>query len=87
MRTSAFLGRDLKRFKETKRLYGEEKEDRGILVYLLWERGSFTNDEIGGVFGVSYSAVSHIVRRVKSQLREDKKYRKKRGSINSQIKM
>jgi putative transposase len=84
---SGLLGRDLKRFRETGRLYGEEREDRDILVYLLWERGAFTNEEIGGIFGVSYSAVSHIVRRVKSQLREDKNYQKKQGLINSQIKM
>ncbi|MFH1488421.1 MAG: hypothetical protein ABII06_05915, partial [Pseudomonadota bacterium] len=86
-RASALLGRDLKRFRETGRLYGEEREDRDILVYLLWERGAFTNEEIGGFFGVSYSAVSHIVRRVKSQLREDKNCQRKRDFINSQIKM
>jgi DNA-directed RNA polymerase specialized sigma24 family protein len=57
------------------------------VLYLLWERGAFTNEEIGTIFGVSYSAVSHIVRRVKSQLREDKNYQKKQGLINSQIKM
>ena len=70
MRASAVLGRDLDRFRETGRLYGEEREDRDILVYLLWEKGAFSNEEIGGFFGISYSAVSHIVRRVKSQMRE-----------------
>jgi hypothetical protein len=81
------LGRDLKRFRETGRLYGEEREDRDILAYLLWETGAFTNKEIGVPFGVSYSAVSHIERRVKRQLREDIKCRKKRDLINSQFKM
>ena len=84
LRASAWLGRDLKRFREMGRLYGEEREDRDLLVYLLWERGAFTNEKIGGFLGMSCSAVSHIVRRVKGKLREDKKYRKKRDSIHSQ---
>jgi len=87
MRASALLGRDLDRFREMGRLYGEEREDRDLLVYFIWEKGAFTNEEIGGFFGVSYSAVSHIVRRAKSQLREDKNWQSKRDSINSQIKM
>jgi len=69
------------------RLYGEEREDRDILVYLIWQRGAHTNEEIGGYFGVGYSAVSHIVRRVKNQLRQDKNYRRKMNTINSQIKI
>jgi len=87
MRACALLGRDLGRFREMGRLYGEEKEDRDLLAYLLWEKGAFTNEEIGAFFGVSYSAISHIIRRVKSRLREDKSWQRKRDSINSQIKM
>lgn len=77
----------VKRFRETGRLYGEERQDSDILVNLLWERGAFTNHEIGEFFGASYSAVSHIVRRVRSQMREGKNSQRKMDSINSQIKM
>jgi putative transposase len=86
-KASALLGRDLNRFREAGRLYGEEKEDRDILVYLLWQRGTFTNEEIGRFFGVGYSAVSHIVRRTKGRVRAEARYQKKRDNINSQIKM
>jgi transcriptional regulator len=57
------------------------------VLYLLWERGAFTNEEIGTIFGVSYSAVSHIVRRVKSELKKDKNCQGKQDLIISQIKM
>ena len=73
---SAWLGRDLKRLRETGRLYGQEWEDRNLLAYLLWERGAFTNEEIGGIFGMGYSAVSHLVKRMKGKLKEDEKYAK-----------
>ncbi len=56
---------DLHRFKKAGRLYGKDKEFRDLLVFLLWERGSFTNREIGEVFSVGYTAVSHIVKKVK----------------------
>ena len=87
IQASTLLGRDLKRFREMGRLYGEEREDRDLLMYLIWEKRTFTNVEIGALFGVSYSAVSHIVRRAKGRLKEDTGWRKKQDSINSQIKM
>jgi len=63
------------------------KRRSGYPGYLLWEKGAFANEEIWAVFGVSYSAVSHIVRRVKRQLREDINCQRKRDLINSQFKM
>ena len=87
IRASTLLGHDLNRFREMGRLYGEEREDRDLLMYFIWQRGGFTNDEVGGLFGVSYSAVSHIVKRVKSRLRGNKTWQKKLESVNSQIKI
>ena len=43
-RASALLGRNLQRFRETGRLYGEERQDRDSLMYYLWERRGFTNE-------------------------------------------
>ena len=40
--------RGLKRLRETGRRYGQEREDRDLLAYLLWERGAFMNEKIGG---------------------------------------
>lgn len=84
---SQLLRCDMARFREVSRLYGEDKENRDLLVYLLWQRGAFTNAEIGGIFGVTYTAVSHIVKKVKGQLRTDRNYGRKYELLNSQIKM
>ena len=43
-RASALFGRNLQRFRETGRLYGEERQDRDSLMYYLWERRGFTNE-------------------------------------------
>jgi predicted transcriptional regulator len=55
--------------------------------YALWDRGVFQNYEIGRVFGVSYSAVSHIVKDVKGRMKKDRQLGRKVQSINSQFKM
>ena len=86
-RASALLGRDMNRFKQKQRVHGEERDDRDLLVYLLWKRGAFTNEEIGAFFGVGYSAVSHIVRRVRDELSQNKRYKIRLKLLNSQIKM
>ena len=86
-RASELLGRDMSRIKRAQRLRGEEREDRDLLVYLLWQRGAFTNEEIGEFFGVSYSAVSHIVRRVRDELAQNKRYQRRLEVVNSQFKM
>ena len=68
-------------------LYGEEREDRDVLVYMLWERGVFTNEETGNFFAMSYSAVSYVVRRIKGRLKEDKGWQREKDLTNLQIKM
>ena len=84
---SRLLEFDLKRIREAGRLYGKEKEGRDLLIYLLWERGAFTNEEIGEFLGVTYPAVSHIARKVKCQLNKDRDYVKEYYSTKPQIKM
>jgi putative transposase len=74
-------------FKEKGRLYGRDKEKRDLMVFFLWERGSYTNSEIGDVFGITYTAVSHIVKQVKARIGRDQDSQKDYALINSQIKM
>ena len=45
------------------------------------------SSEIGDIFGISYTAVSHIVKKLKDQLAADRGYNEKYKLINSQIKM
>ena len=86
-KASHVLNCDGERLRERKRLYGQDKDNRDLMVYALLERCSFTNREIGDFFSVSYTAVSHIVKKVKGQLKTDKDYTQRYELINSQIKM
>ncbi|RLB34679.1 MAG: hypothetical protein DRH11_05325, partial [Deltaproteobacteria bacterium] len=46
--------------KSTGRVYGEDREIRESVLFLLWEAGAYTNHEIGELFAIGSSAVSHI---------------------------
>jgi len=74
-------------FKEKGRVYGKEKEKRDLWVFLLWESGAYTNREIGDMFGISYTAVSHIVKNAKNRMKNDQGFQKDYVLLNSQIKM
>lgn len=83
---AAILGRDMEEYCGGSRLRGQAKMDRDAMVYALWETGLFKNEEIGQLFGISYSAVSHIVAGMKLKT-IDQQLRKKLSKINSQFKM
>ena len=74
-------------FKEKGRLYGKEKDKRDLLVFFLWEGGAYNNREIGDMFGITYSAVSHIVKQMKAKVKTDQDFRNNYALLNSQIKM
>jgi hypothetical protein len=84
---SVLLGREMEKYAPGHRVRGEAKEDRDLVVYALWKMGLFRNEQIGQLFGTSYSAVSHIVRDVKELIKKDSRVRSKATEINSQFKM
>ena len=81
------LGREMGGYAPWYRVRGEIKEDRDLVLYALWEKGVFRNEEIGQVLGLSNSGVSHIVRDVKEQSKKDPRVGSKVKRINSQFKM
>jgi putative transposase len=83
----ALLGREMGEYAPGHRVRGGRKEDRNLVVYALWDRGLLQNEEIGRVFGVSYSAVSHIVKDVKERMKKAPQLGSKVQSINSQFKI
>jgi len=38
------------------------KHKRDLIVYFLWSKGFMTNEKLGQLFTMSYSAVSHSVK-------------------------
>lgn len=81
------LGCDVQRFALAGRVRGAQKEQRDIAIYLLWRSGRFSNGEIGTIFGISYSAVSHAVGRLKSKMGKNPHILEAIKRINSQFKL
>lgn len=78
---------DVKRYLHAGRVSGAEKETRDLMIYLIWEAGVLANDQIGQLFGVSFSAVSHAVKSLKARMQEDPKLQAKFGQLYSQFKL
>ncbi|MGD9106955.1 MAG: hypothetical protein PVJ50_01570 [Desulfobacterales bacterium] len=78
---------DLDKCLQAKRLRGTDKHKRDLLVYLLWKKGLMTNEQLGHLFNISYSAVSHIVKIFKEKMVNDKKVKTQFHEINSLFKL
>jgi putative transposase len=66
---------------------GGTKVDRDFGMCLLWESGRYTNQEIGEVFGITYSAVSRRVKMMRERMEEDKQLEKRYRHAKSRIKL
>jgi putative transposase len=66
------LGCDLTRLSAARRVSGGEKDKRDLLIYWVWQAGHLTNAQVGNLFGLTYSAVSHNVTEIKKKMRTDK---------------
>jgi hypothetical protein len=79
---------DLESMHGHKRLRSPDlKEQRDIVIYLLWKTGRLSNQTIGSMLGVTYSAVSKIVGGINERIRSDNTLRNKINQINSQFKV
>jgi len=78
---------DVKDFIQAGRLSGADKDKRDLLLYFIWRTGYLRNEQIGNMFGISYSAVSHTVRSVKAKLKKDQKLQAKFSQLNSLFKL
>jgi len=61
---------DLKAMKTASRVSTQDKENRGLLIYMLWKTGTVTNSIIGDQFGIIYPSVSHIVKYSRLKLKK-----------------
>jgi len=58
-----------------------------MLLYFIWQAGRLGNEQIGDLFGISYSAVSHTVSSVKAKLKKDQKLQATFSQFNSLFKL
>lgn len=69
------------------RLYGDEKDARDLMIYVIWQEGGLTNAQIGQLFGLSYSAISHAVKSLRTRMKNNNKLKSKFDLLNSQFKL
>ena len=86
-RTERILSCDVEHFAQARRLSGAEKDIRDVLLYCIWATGQLKIEQIGKLFGLSYSAVSHAVKSVKSESAKDRQLQKKFDQLNSLFKL
>jgi predicted transcriptional regulator len=58
-----------------------------LLIYIVWQLGVATNQQIGEMFGLTYSAVSQRVRVIKETLNKNKALESKYRHIKSLMKI
>ena len=66
---------------------GPDKNNRDLLIYLLWKTGKLSNNEIGHLFEVSDSVISHVVRSLKTRMRKDRRLFSKFNKLDSPFKV
>ncbi|HID31623.1 MAG TPA: hypothetical protein EYP19_16700, partial [Desulfobacterales bacterium] len=69
---SMVLGFDADKWRRSRRVSSQDRDQRDMLLYLLWDSGRFTNQQIGDAFGLAYSAVSRRVGICRGKLLKDK---------------
>jgi len=75
-RASTVFDFDLDKWRRSRWISRKDREKRDLLVYVLWDSGFFTNQQIGGVFGLVYLTVSRRVGICRERLSKD--YRKRK---------
>jgi len=76
-------------FRESKRLLGNNRDKRDVILYFFWKTGRCSNQKIGELFNITYSSVSRRVSHVKEQLKtsDDSRIKRIYKKLNEIIKV
>jgi putative transposase len=80
------LGYDVEEFRRGGRVSPSRSLDRDLLLYLIRQMGVLTDHQLGGLFGLGYSAVSRRAGIFKAKLQENRALQRKFGRLKSIIK-
>lgn len=86
-KAAGILACDVNVFRRSARISEHDKNNRDLLIYLLWQTALWTNQQIGDIFGLTYSAVSRRVAVAKTLMQKDRRFMEKYVTVKSQIKM
>ncbi len=71
-KASKLLQCDLEKLRNSPRVSEADKLKRDTLLYLLWQEGKYTNNQIGNLLGLTHSAVSRRVTIIRKKMAEGK---------------
>jgi putative transposase len=86
-KAAGILNCDLDYIRHSRRISRSLKDDRDFLVYLVWKICILSNEETGRLFGMTYSAVSHILSSMRPKMQNDSDLRAKYNHVYSLCKM
>ena len=86
-KSARLLDCDLDQLNQMPRISKADKDNRDLLVLSVWKTGMMTNDEIGNIFGMTYSSVSHIVKTIRIRMKEEHNLKERFNRIYSQFKI
>ena len=86
-KASKILGMDLTAVRNAKKIGPGEKDNRDLMIYLLWKTGRLSNREIGAYLGLTYSSISRRVKVIADRISTDQKLEDTYKMLKSQIKV
>jgi hypothetical protein len=79
------LGCDVEEFRRAGRVSPQRSLERDLLLYLIRQMGVLSDQKLGGMFGLGYSAVNRRAGLFKAKLQENRALQRKYGYIKSKI--
>jgi chromosomal replication initiation ATPase DnaA len=86
-KAAGILNCDLDYIQNSRRIPKLIKEDRDLMVYLVWKICILSNEETGRLFGMTYSAINNILSSMRTRMQKDSDLRVKYNNIYSLCKM
>jgi putative transposase len=86
-KAAGILKCDMELCRNSTRISKSSTLDRDLLIYIAWQLGVATNQQIGDKFGLTYSSVSQRARVIKEKLYKDKALARKYQHVKSLMKI
>lgn len=77
-------GSDIDYFKKTEKISSSRRLERDQILFVLWQTGLFTNQQIADVFNLSFSMVSHAVHGFRKKISEHSDLKRKTDTLITQ---
>ena len=84
---SQILNTDIDYWKKKRRIAKSDMINRDMLIYFMWQTGSFSNSEIGAQLGLGIASISRRVGFFREMMEKDMKLRQKYKNFKSIIKV